>query len=240
MHWINRHACLLGGGEGQGKAQAQPGCLTLLRVRRRMSSGAHLEWVGGVGCRSMCGQPGARSPGTLPHVKSLCKGGHGSNFLCRQGAWPMYGRWSDSDSSLIKGRHFKQWNRPKPPVAFNGFNASRFLGIAGQPVCRNAGEGFKDWEIPQETTRIPQGLSFGKVLQASVNILKHPSFKQLPALTAHLPGWIQFPQPLRLPFPLNVHASEVSSWVHGKSPRGNLWARSPGSRISSHHSQWTP
>lgn len=183
-------------------------------------------------------EPEAQVP--CPTWRASARDGHGSNFLCRQGAWPMYGRWSDSDSSLIKGRHFKQWNRPKPPAAFNGFNASRFLGIAGQPVCRNAGEGFKDWEIPQETTRIPRGLSFGKVFQASVNILKYPSFKQLPALTAHLPGWIQFPQPLRLPFPRNVHALQVSSWVHAKSPRGNLWARSPGSRTSSHHTQWTP
>lgn len=134
MHWINRYACLLGGGEGQGKGQAQPGCSTLLRVRRRRSSGAHLEWwvVWDAEARVDSLEPEAQIP--CPTWRASARDGHGSNFLCHQGAWPMYGRWSDSDSSLIKGRHFKQWNRPKPPVAFNGFNASRFLGIAGQPV----------------------------------------------------------------------------------------------------------
>lgn len=111
-------------------------------------------------------EPEAQVP--YPTWRASARDGHGSNFLCHQGAWPMYGRWSDSDSSLIKGRHFKQWKHPKPPVAFNGFNPSRFLGIAGQPVCRNAGEGFKDWEIPQETTRILQGLSLARYFRQAL------------------------------------------------------------------------
>lgn len=52
-----------------------------------------------------------------PILRAFMRKDLGNNFLCHL-IRTMYGRWGDSDSSLIKRGHFIQWNCPKPPWSY--------------------------------------------------------------------------------------------------------------------------
>lgn len=166
-----------GTGQGTGATPAARHCWESQTKVQRSS-----PRMNGVGRRSIWiawsqkfGQEMCQLP--CPIWRASVSVAHGNNLLSsRKMTRPIDGRWSDSDSSLLKGRHFKQWNCPKPPESHlmgsmspgspNGRAASLQECCRGIQVLGNSSIHNKD------TSRT----FFGKVFQASFNVWKHRAF----------------------------------------------------------------